>query len=125
MKNREEQELGFKVPKNYFEKLEDILQDKIPNQDAKIIPFYSQKWFYAVSSIAAITIIVIALFVNTKSNLIDDNTIVDIDYMLEESVADTEDLSLLDYYISDINQSDLAEIYILENVVPEGIQKIE
>lgn len=107
------QEEGFAVPKDYFDDVHKSILEKLEMQETKVVQLHPyRKYFIAVASIAAITLVVLGLNWNTNSEVSWDD------------VADTEienyfeinDLDLTSYEIAEVLPVDELEINdILEN----------
>ena len=87
--------LGFKVPDNYFESLDDIILNKVAHKPKVISLFTKRNLFYA-SSIAATLVLMFNIIGNNKEFTFDDLEITSIEnYLSEEDFSSYEFASLL------------------------------
>lgn len=85
---------GFKTPQGYFEGLEDSILSKT-QKTPKVIPLFSKQNFIYAASIAAVLVIMFNVFWNT-SNTTTNLEVTDIEqYLLQQDVSDYELATLL------------------------------
>ncbi len=113
---------GFKVPDGYFDTLNNSIQQKLQEEEPKVIELKSyKKYYYSVASIAAVAILFIAITFktnNTNSTLsFDDIASADI-----ENYLDNNDLELSSYEIAELIPIDELEINdIVSHIANEDI----
>lgn len=120
---------GFETPKDYFNTLEDNIFNKLETpQETKIIPLFKKRNILYFSSIAAVLLIMLAIFVNTDSEELDYDLVEN--YIINEDVDVYELATLLtDEELNNIQMEirnstyieDDMESYLLDNVNLEDL----
>jgi hypothetical protein len=120
---------GFETPKDYFNTLEDNIFNKLETpQETKVIPLFKKRNILYFSSIAAVLLIMLAIFVNTDSEELDYDLVEN--YIINEDVDVYELATLLtDEELNNIQMEirnstyieDDMESYLLDNVNLEDL----
>lgn len=85
---------GFKTPDHYFDTLEDNILGQLETETVvKVIPLFKQQRFIYISSIAAVFLIMLAIFVSPESDTLDYQTVEN--YIINENVDVYELATLL------------------------------
>ncbi len=103
---------GFKVPNNYFDTVETSILSKLEKPEVKVIPLFSRKTILTLSSIAAAVVLFFSLNL-FKTNLSIDSLDTDTveNYILDE--IELNDLSVL-IEDSELSQTDFINYKTLE-----------
>lgn len=120
---------GFKTPKNYFDTIEDDIFSKLETpKETQVIPLFGKRNILYFSSIAAVLLLMLAIFVNTNSEELDYEIVED--YIVNEDIDVYELASLLtdeefnsiemEIMNSTYNDEDM-ESYLLDNVNLEDL----
>lgn len=124
-----DQSSGLKAPKDYFDTLEDNIFSKLetPNE-TKVIPLFGKRNILYFSSIAALLLLMLAIFVNTDSEELDydlvENYIYNEDVDVYELAALLTDEELNNIQMEIMNSTyieDDMESYLLNNVNLEDL----
>lgn len=120
---------GFETPKDYFNTLEDNIFIKLETpQETKVLPLFKKRNILYFSSIAAVLLIMLAIFVNTDSEALDYDLVEN--YIINEDVDVYELATLLtDEELNNIQMEirnstyieDDMESYLLDNVNLEDL----
>jgi hypothetical protein len=120
---------GFDTPKGYFNTLEDNIFNKLETpQETKVIPLFKKRNILYFSSIAAVLLIMLAIFVNTDSEELDYDLVEN--YIINEDVDVYELATLLtDEELNNIQMEirnsmyieDDMESYLLDNINLEDL----
>jgi hypothetical protein len=120
---------GFEIPKDYFNTLEDNIFNKLETpQETKVIPLFKKRNILYFSSIAAVLLIMLAIFVNTDSEELDYDLVEN--YIINEDVDVYELATLLtDEELNNIQMEirnstyieDDMESYLLDNINLEDL----
>lgn len=120
---------GFETPKDYFNTLEDNIFNKLETpQETKVIPLFKKRNLLYFSSIAAVLLVMLAIFVNTDSEALDYDLVEN--YIINEDVDVYELATLLtDEELNNIQMEirnstyieDDMESYLLDNVNLEDL----
>lgn len=105
--------LGFQIPENYFEKFENNMHKEIKKYSFEKKPVFTTKRLYMVTSIAAVMILLLSTVFYLKHTTSLDNNYADLDYLFNEIEAnEEEEFTLLDFYISDEGSIEELELYV-------------
>lgn len=120
---------GFDTPKGYFNTLEDNIFNKLETpQETKVIPLFKKRNLLYFSSIAAVLLVMLAIFVNTDSEALDYDLVEN--YIINEDVDVYELATLLtDEELNNIQMEirnsmyieDDMESYLLDNINLEDL----
>jgi hypothetical protein len=120
---------GFETPKDYFNTLEDNIFNKLETpKETKVIPLFKKRNILYFSSIAAVLLIMLAIFVNTDSEELDYDLVEN--YIINEDVDVYELATLLtDEELNNIQMEirnstyieDDMESYLLDNINLEDL----
>ena len=120
---------GFETPKDYFNTLEDNIFNKLETpQETKVIPLFKKRNILYFSSIAAVLLLMLTIFVNTDSEELDYDLVEN--YIINEDVDVYELATLLtDEELNNIQMEirnstyieDDMESYLLDNVNLEDL----
>jgi hypothetical protein len=127
-----ENSTGFEVPKGYFDSLENEIFNKLPKTETKVISLFSKRNLVYISGVAAVVLIMFAVFINQTNveNINDLDVELVENYMLEEDLDTYELASLLteeeiitinsDIFTENYDDA-ILEDYLLENADLEDI----
>lgn len=108
--DKKNQKLGYKIPENYFEEVEQKL--KAHTKSVRVVPLFSRKKIVAALALAASVVVLLGvLFVNTTQVNLDANY-ADLDYLFEEETnQEEEEFTLLDLYVLDEEKLEINDVY--------------
>ena len=110
------QNSGFEVPKDYFDTLENEIFNKLETpKTTKVIPLFKKRNILYFSSIAAVLLIMLAIFVNTGTEELDYEVVEN--YIINEDIDVYELASLLtDEELNNIQMEIMNSTYLEEDM---------
>jgi hypothetical protein len=105
---------GFKTPDNYFESLDDKILDKVAHKPRVISLFTKRNLFYA-SSIAAALVIMFGILINNNDLTFDDLEIASIENYIYNEDIDTYEIASL------LTEEDLITDNFIESEISEDL----
>lgn len=90
IENHSKIETGFSTPENYFENLEATILQKIENRQVKVFSIFLKPKYWMV---AAATIFIFGLFLNTYNYKSQEENFVDEEFLTSQTDFSTEDLA--------------------------------